>query len=86
MYIEILYYKTKNHLQYLNTELSSFSLFDNRIDVETKTEMVRKLDTPFSEIKITDKSQISEFISINNMIFLKSSNLNLEFLLHPVLD
>lgn len=71
-----------NHLQYLTTELSSFALFDRRLSNETKEKMrfnmvfnKNQLATP-----ITHTTQIEDLISTANLGFLRSLNINLDFL------
>lgn len=72
-----------NHLQYLTTPLSTFCLFDERVSAEDKNKMIKNLEIDNNVPKINEKTKIYQLINKNNLDFLKSLNLDLDFLEQP---
>jgi len=70
-----------NHLDYLKTSLSSFALFDERIDNKTKEKMVFNLKNKENKITVIDTTtEIDDLFDSSNLVFLRNLNLNLDFL------
>lgn len=62
---EIALKKCLNHLWYLNEECAAFSLFDDRINVEQKRDMVRKI---FEEEKEVQKKFYLKLEEVSNFV------------------
>ena len=67
------------HLDYLNAPLSTFVLFDDRVNLSDRRKMVENLNSD-RPTEINESTQVYNLISDGNLRFLNSLDLNLEFL------